>query len=224
MWYKTFLPKLHAIVKPRTYVEIGIRHGYSLSISPTAQKIAIDPNFGATEMQFDTPHTKFFRMTSDDFFAQHDLDTLLPQGFDLAYIDGLHLFEFALRDFINLEYKSRDDSVIIVDDVIPRNPTEGARTATGGQWAGDVWKMIYCFRDYRPDLFESMILTRSEPTGCLIVRNPRRDDDRLRRHYGEIVARYTTADHPDMPDDLFVQKGRTAQQALDTLAAHPVPR
>lgn len=224
MWYKTFLPKLHEILNPQTYVEIGIRHGYSLSISPLAQKIAIDPNYGPTEMQFETPRTQFFRMTSDDFFAQHDLDTLLPGGFDLAYIDGLHLFEFALRDFINLERKSRDDSVIIVDDVIPRNPAEGARKATGGQWAGDVWKMIYCLRDYRPDLFEHMILARSEPTGCLIVRRPRRHDDSLRRHYDEIVARYTAADHPEMPDDLFARLGRTAQQALDMLADPSKPR
>ena len=43
-------------------------------------------------------------MTSDDFFASHDLAQVLGgRPVDLAYIDGMHQFEFALRDFMNLE-------------------------------------------------------------------------------------------------------------------------
>ena len=49
MWYKIFLPKLHEIVKPNNYLEIGIRHGYSLSLSPLAKKIAIDPSYGESD-------------------------------------------------------------------------------------------------------------------------------------------------------------------------------
>lgn len=44
------------------------------------------------------------RHTSDEFFARSDLHELLGgTPVDLAFIDGMHLFEFALRDFVNLE-------------------------------------------------------------------------------------------------------------------------
>lgn len=52
MWYKAFLPKVHEIISPDRYVEIRIRHGYSLSLSPNAKKIAIDPSYAEADMQF----------------------------------------------------------------------------------------------------------------------------------------------------------------------------
>ena len=49
--------------------KIGIRHGYSLSISRDANKIAIDPQYSGNDMQFDVDNTEFFKMKSDDFFG-----------------------------------------------------------------------------------------------------------------------------------------------------------
>ncbi len=218
MWYKTFLPKLHEIIRPAGYVEIGIRHGYSLSLSPIANKIAIDPVYGTTEMQFDIKNCRFFKMTSDDFFREHDLDEMLPQGFDLAYIDGLHLFEFALRDLINLEKHAKKGSIIIIDDVIPRTEAEANRKATGGPWAGDVWKLVDCLSLYRPRLFESSLLARSEPTGCLVLTAPDRQDDALIKHYDEILKTYLDPLYPVMPGRLFSQHAMPASEALAAIA------
>ena len=39
----------------------------------------------------------------------------------LAFIDGMHLFEFALRDFINTERHCSPKAVIVFDDILPRN-------------------------------------------------------------------------------------------------------
>ncbi len=103
MWYKTFLPQVHSLINPHHYIEIGIRHGYSLSISPHAQKIAIDPAYGRADMQHDVANTTFFRCTSDSFFENNLQADILPHSYDLGYIDGMHLFEYALRDLINLE-------------------------------------------------------------------------------------------------------------------------
>lgn len=217
MWYKTFLPSLHEEIRPLTYVEIGIRHGYSLSLSPAAIKVAIDPNYGAQEMQFEVPNTSFFKMASDDFFARYDLEEVVGGSFDLAYIDGLHKFEYALRDFINLEKYSSRRSVIIVDDVIPRNEDEASREPTGGSWTGDVWKIIDCFRVYRPDLAKGMILARSEPTGCLIITNPNASNKNLSLCYDEIMDRYLAQDFGNMPSKELLELAVSAERALELI-------
>lgn len=217
MWYKTFLPKLHEVIKPCTYVEIGIRHGYSLSLSPAAVKVAIDPNYGAQDMQFEVPNTSFFKATSDDFFVQHDLEDLLNGSFDLAYIDGMHKFEYALRDFINLERCSSRTSVIIIDDVIPRNEDEASREPTGGSWTGDVWKIIDCLNVYRPDLAEKMILAKSKPTGCLIITDPDSSNTSLALRYDKIVAKYLESDFGNMPSQEILEAALSAEGALDLL-------
>lgn len=215
MWYKTFLPKLHEIIAPKRYVEIGIRHGYSLSLSPDAKKIAIDPQYAQDDMQFEVMNVSFNKMTSDDFFAKNSL----PQSFDLAYIDGLHLFEYALRDYINLEKYATPGSVIIVDDVIPRSSEEAERTPTGGPWVGDVWKVIKCFEKHRPDLVESMYLTGSEPTGCLVVTAPDANNTALSDHYDAILAEFLAEDYPAMPDEAFRAMIVKPEVSLDALRA-----
>lgn len=198
MWYKTFLPRLHELVRPKIYVEIGIRHGYSLSLSPQAKKIAIDPKYAEKDMQFEVCNADFYQMTSDDFFSRYSVKDIFKNSFDLGYIDGLHLFEYALRDFINLEASAGPHSILIVDDVIPRASDEASRKATGGPWAGDVWKMIDCLKTYRPDVFEHSILAGSEPTGCLICPKLDPENTTLKDNYEEILERFLSDDYPKM--------------------------
>ncbi len=215
MWYKTFLPKLHEAIAPKCYVEIGIRHGYSLSLSPDAEKIAIDPQYAQDDMQFEVQNVTFNKMTSDDFFANNDL----PNSFDLAYIDGMHLFEYALRDYINLEKYATPGSIIIVDDVIPRNAEEANREPTGGAWVGDVWKVIKCFEKYRPDLAAGMYLTGSEPTGCLVVTTPDANNTALSDNYDAILAEFLANDYPIMPDEAFRSQIVKPEITLEALSA-----
>ena len=68
------------------------------------------------------------RTTSDEYFARPDpLAVTGGRRLDLVFIDGLHLFEFALRDLINTERHCSPTSVIIFDDVLPRTVDEAAR-------------------------------------------------------------------------------------------------
>src|SRR5207249_2239032 len=96
----------------------------------------------------------FYRLTSDEFFARHDLGEILGRPVDFAFIDGWHLFEFALRDFMNLERFCTDRPLIALHDCLPRPREIAAREKTpqGIAWAGDVWKLILCLADFRPDL------------------------------------------------------------------------
>jgi hypothetical protein len=138
-------------------------------------------------------------MTSDAFFEQYDVRDLfggLPV--DIGYIDGLHLFEFALRDFINLERVSSSDSVILIDDTDPPTPVSASRERATNVWAGDVWKLVVCLRRHRPDLEVSTV--QVAPTGVTIVRGLDPRSKQLSDSYDELCEEfvdlpYSTIEH-----------------------------
>ena len=80
-------------------MEIGIFQGESLRLATSATVIVgidPDPKIGCVL----GPQMKVFKTTSDEFFATHDLRAELgDRSVDLAFIDGMHRFEFAMRDF-----------------------------------------------------------------------------------------------------------------------------
>lgn len=159
-----FLANLHRILKPKVYLEVGVQHGVSLELARGAEvAIGIDPH------PITTPkgNQVLFAMTSDHYFEHVGL-TRAP--IDLAFIDGMHLYEYALRDFANIEENSHVDSVIVFDDVLPYNQRIAAREQPPGDWTGDVWKVYYLLKWNRPDL--NLMLVNTAPTGALVVTNP----------------------------------------------------
>jgi hypothetical protein len=159
------LQGLHEKTRPRTYLEIGIRVGRSLVLS-RARSIGVDPSF-----RIDRPihcDVQLIKATSDDFFAGQDpLAHFEGVPVDLAFIDGMHLSDFALRDFINIEPFMADTGLVVVDDVLPRNGLEAARDRKTEPWTGDVYKVVEILRRRRPDLVVLMINTA--PTGTAVV-------------------------------------------------------
>lgn len=158
MNYLDALNILHDRLRPANYVEIGCRAGRSLALA-RCPALAVDPDF-----QIDSPltaPTRLFRQTSDDFFANHDLSALLGGPVDFAFIDGMHLVEFALRDFINLEAHAHPGTVVVIDDVVPDDIAWATRERKTQAWTGDVYRLIPLLRHYRPDLeiavFEAQI-------------------------------------------------------------------
>src|SRR3954469_588144 len=150
---REFLDRVHGLLLPRTYLEIGVFHGKSLARAlPGTGIVGIDPAF-EIRCRIDR-NAQLFRCTSDDFFRNYDLTHILHgQPVDLAFIDGLHLFENAYRDFVNTERHSHSGTVVLIDDCLP--PTRAAadrQRGNSGTWCGDVWKLILALRHYRPDL------------------------------------------------------------------------
>jgi hypothetical protein len=134
------LKNLHRLLQPRTYLEIGVRKGKSLTLSRT-RTIAIDPFFEIDREVLCDLH--LVRTTSDEFFARrHPLAHFDEPTIDLAFIDGMHLAEYAFRDVINVERYCHPGSVIVIDDMLPRSVEEAGRTRRGaaanGARAGDV--------------------------------------------------------------------------------------
>lgn len=186
MNYKDFIKFFQIYSKSKYYVEIGVREGETLMLAQNFA-IGIDPNFKIEKPIYS--FTKLFKLSSDDFFKTYDLFKELNNNyFDLAFVDGMHLFEFALRDFINLEKYSHSKSFIIFDDVKPRNQKESQRKQTGGAWTGDVWKIYLCLKKYRPDL--KLVLVDTKPTGTLVVTNLNKNNDILIKNYNSILNEF----------------------------------
>jgi len=199
MLYRDFLARVHELLQPKHYLEIGVRLGNSLALA-RCPAVGIDPYFGITAELHNS--VDLFRTTSDEYFTRPD--PLAPTGgvpFDLAFIDGLHLFEFAFRDFVNAERHCSPRGVIIFDDVLPRNVDEAARERHTDQWTGDVYPMLAVLERYRPDLVVLPVST--QPTGLLLVLGLDPKSTVLADAYAEIMAEFRQPDPQPVPQELF---------------------
>ncbi len=186
---------LHRRLRPRTYLEIGVATGASLALS-RVPSVGIDPAYRVVaELQ---AKVRLSRTTSDDYFADEDPRRWLGGPIELAFIDGMHVFEFALRDFINVEKHSRWSTVAVLDDMLPRNPDEAARNRHTKAWAGDVFRVAEVLRTYRPDLTVLPVDTR--PTGVVVVTGLDPASTVLEDSYDEILATYVHDDPQPVPD------------------------
>ena len=86
-----FLRELHTILKPRTYLEVGVQYGTSLALAEkSAVAYGVDPNPLIWGSNHHRDNQEIFAVESDDFFAQ--MTPHIP-AIDFGFIDGLHLFD-----------------------------------------------------------------------------------------------------------------------------------
>ena len=189
--YYKVLRWIHRALEPANYVEIGVHKGVSLEQArETTPTIGIDPAPSIRHKL--SPAATIYEITSDDFFAEHDLRELLGGPVELAFIDGLHLFEQVLHDFANLERYSTAETVIILHDCLPLNQVTAARERTTDFYCGDVWKATLALRRRRPDL--DMVIVPTAPTGLCLVRGLDSDNRRFPEELPQIETEYLDLD------------------------------
>ena len=207
-----FLAKVHEILKPEVYLEIGVQYGTSLVLAEKSHiAIGVDPQplIGFTNNT--RPNQGVFTMTSDDWFEK----SWFNPPINLGFIDGLHLFEQTLRDFMNMEQRMAPDGVIIIDDVLPYSQAIAEREQPPGDWTGDVWKLHPILLDYRPGLKIRVVDTA--PTGTMVITNLDPSHD-WGRDYQYMVRQYMgTAQVP--PVILNRTYAVPPEQALEELCA-----
>lgn len=202
MNYRRVLARLHAHLAPRTYLEIGTAAGGTLALAE-CRTVAIDPRFRLdSNVVGAKPACMFFQTTSDAFFAEENVEALLGAKVDLAFLDGMHHFEFLLRDFFNTEAVCRPESVIVMHDCLPtdlhaarRRPSDSTwRHVTDhpNRWAGDVWKTLVILKAVRPDL--RILCCSAPPTGLVIVSNLDPRSRVLRDEHDRLVAEHAPLD------------------------------
>jgi hypothetical protein len=187
-FYYAWLDRFYTATAPETVIEIGVFDGASLArVRPPTLAIGVDPNPNVSHPL--TAETHIFPETSDAFFARHGPDALLaghPLG--IGFIDGLRLYEQALKDFINLERYCGPRSVILFHNTIPLDEATQDRARETQFHTGDVWKTVLCLKHYRPDLD---IFTIPTPwTGLTVVTGLDPTSRVLADRYEEAVAQF----------------------------------
>ncbi len=204
--YLNFLGRVHAHMKPEMYLEIGTNTGKSLARAP-GDSIAIDPEFKVDSNVIGAKRAlHMFQMTSDDFFDEKHADKI-GKKVDFAFLDGLHLFEFLLRDFMGTEKLCTTKSVIAMHDCVPINHIAADRHwdhAKTRSWTGDVWKLVPILKEYRPDLKVEVI--DCPPSGLTFVTNLDPNNDVLAEKYDEIIERYMDMSLEDFGEEELVKE------------------
>ena len=228
--YINLLGRMHAVLKPKTYLEVGCWSGDSLSLAQ-CRTIAVDPYFRVEGNSVGRkPALMLFQLTSDDFFDQYSPSALLGRTLDMAFLDGMHLAEFLLRDFINTERHCRRNSVVFMHDCLPVDASitdrssETERRKQGAHpywWAGDVWKTVVALKTYRPDL--AITAWDAQPTGLMAITNLDPTSTVLADRYQEIVAKFENLDLADYGIERYFQEidiqPTAGMQTLENIAA-----
>jgi SAM-dependent methyltransferase len=206
-----FLAMLHKLLRPKVYLEIGVQYGQSLILAEAAQvAYGIDPNpllFAAPQNQL--PNQRVHSMTSDEFFGSG----YLTEPIDLAFIDGSHLMEDALVDFVNVQRRMRPGGTIVFDDVLPYSEAIASREQPPGDWTGDVWKCYFLLDEmYRAlAITTPPILVDTWPTGTMVLTSVE-PNLHLPSHYSDKKALR----------DVFQDSGPVPSSILNrTIAVHP---
>jgi Methyltransferase domain len=219
--YLAWLANLHTALRPGIYLEIGVDRGRSLALAkPPTRAIGVDPD-PKLEVSFETD-TQIFRETSDAFFSHARLD-VLPNGSapDLAFIDGLHLFEQVLKDFMNVEAHSSRHSIVLIHDTIPLDEPTQRRTQSTLFYTGDVWKAVLCLKHYRPEL--DIITIATPPTGLTVITGLDPSSRLLVDRYEEAVRRFMSLQYADVEGRLSEELNVVANDWA-TVVAHLSPR
>jgi hypothetical protein len=188
-YYLDVFADLHARLDLDWYLEIGTETGKGL-VDVRANVISVDPTF---QLRYDVIGSKgevhLFQQTSDAFFASGYLEKI-GITIDIAFLDGMHLFEFLLRDFLNTERHMKPGGRVMMHDCIPFNRSMAARERgrLDVPWTGDVWKILPILAAYRPDL--KVTALDASPTGVILIENLDPESRTLRENYDTIVADY----------------------------------
>ena len=179
------LKQLHDIIKPKFYMEIGVQTGKSLRLAE-CRALGIDPMPLLSEKL--KLNMEVQEQTSDAFFETY-AKSVLTEPLDLVFIDGMHLFEYALRDFINVESYASQNTIIVIDDIYPGHPCQAERDRKTRAWTGDVWKVLAILKEYRKDLIINTL--DIYPTGLMVIQKLDSTNKVLQNEYQNIVKKYT---------------------------------
>lgn len=164
-----------------SYLEIGVSSGATFNRVSLDRKVGVDPHFRFETDKFRNERTELHALTSDRYFTE----IAGSRKFDLIFIDGLHQFHQAFRDFCNSLVCSHDRTVWLIDDVLPvdvysslpiqRDALKFRRTEHNDNnlaWHGDVYKLIFALHDFFPMVSYVTLLGSGNPQ-TLAWKSPR---------------------------------------------------
>lgn len=216
--YDELIALLHDALHPDVFfystneARDNVNVGASRSIVVSADAIkAVELRNGVT----------FHCCTPDKFFATYEISGLTGgRAIDFSVIDGQHLFEHVLRQFINLERFCHHGSVIAIPNVFPQTLTIEQRDPQDDGWADDVYGIILALRTHRPDLTLMAVDVGSK--GMLLVTSLDPQDRILAARFENIVEKHKRLDYTNLHahHEKMLGKMPYSGALLDFLAAN----
>ncbi|SCB50958.1 class I SAM-dependent methyltransferase [Rhizobium lusitanum] len=195
--FRDFITQMVRSKRARTYLEVGVRDGATLTMID-CDAIGVDPYFQFTVNPAGKKRALYlFQETSDEFFRDRDVKAIMAKPIDVVFLDGLHQFEYLLRDFINSERVCHSTGLIMLDDCLPVNaemterehrPEKRLNADLAQWWTGDVWKLVPILKKWRPDL--RITLVDTNPTGNVCITNLDPSSTVLKDNFYKIVDEY----------------------------------
>jgi hypothetical protein len=199
--YLDLFTALNSTLGPTCYLEIGTESGDSAA-RYSCPSVCVDPQFAISANILGSKKIlHLFQMKSDEFFTARYLENLFPRGPDITFLDGMHRFEYLLRDFSNTERVAHPRTLVLLHDCLPQNVRMTSRLPVAGPeeegstrfaWTGDVWKVIPILKKYRPEL--RVLFLDCPPTGLVAISGLKRDSEVLSESYYKIVEEFRDLD------------------------------
>lgn len=188
--YLELLECLGQLLKPRVYLEIGVKTGASLAVScASIRRVGVDPHPIIERELGDGTDVEV--MTSDLFFNTRASTIFQRYGSpDLVFIDGLHSFAQTLADFVNVERNGNSGTIICLHDTLPVDERSALPPASRCTrfWTGDSWRIVPCLRAMRPDL--RLMNLRVGPSGLCIVAGIDQKNTTLATNFHELLRKF----------------------------------
>jgi hypothetical protein len=121
---------IEALDRP-VYVEIGVQSGATIRDVAAAGAAEVHGVDVVNYAELMPPGSIFWHMDSDRFFREYD-----GAAPDVIFIDGLHTYEQARRDYVNACKVLAEGGVIFLHDTCP-----GAEENTVPEICGDVYRL-----------------------------------------------------------------------------------
>lgn len=200
-WSPRRINALATALSAENYLEIGVNAGRTFRKIKIRKRDGVDPNFRFDTAMTSNEVTRLHPMTSDEFF----MSGLAQPTYDIIFIDGLHIFEQAFRDFVSCLSVCHVRSVIVIDDTMPsdifsalRDSKEAVRLRSRNgtpskAWHGDVYKLIFAIHDFFPLLDFSTITGPGNPQ-TLVWKAKRRKMFQPKFDSLETISRLTYVD------------------------------
>jgi hypothetical protein len=197
--YRDVLGRIHRLLRPETYLEIGVETGATLALAKASRAaVGVDPDPRPLKAELLPANARVFHEESTTFFSTRTRESVFGDALvDLAFIDGMHLYEYALRDFAHVERWSAASSTIVLHDCVPLVPLAAERERRSKFWVGDLWKVLPVLAEYRPELRINLVPTA--PSGLVVVRGLDPKSTVLWDAFPEIERRYRDRVYPHGP-------------------------
>ena len=167
--YHRAMERIDVWLKPDNCVEIGVEAAASMA-PPQHPTITVGIDARPRVPASSKTTRKIFAFGGVDCFARRNLfQDIEADDIDSSLIAADHLFEQALRDFINIERISAPDTMVLVDDSRALDAPIAQRECKIKFLIVDVWKLVPILRELPMDANVFIIATPAS-TLCVVTR------------------------------------------------------